>query len=88
MKKIITTMCLHFLVLVVFGQESRLFSDIQQAKKAQIDFEDVSIFRERVRDEKLSKEFIEPEKVSFLDLDFSELKKVNKSQAINLVIPF
>ena len=70
----------------VFGQENALYFEIQQAKRANTYFENVSLTRVSADVEALQG-FINPDEVFFFE-NSSFNSRNNETKAINLSIPF
>ena len=86
MKKVVVLFSIfYFAAFSVFGQENALYFEVQQAKKANVHFEN-AVLKEVRAEVKVLKRFVNPDKIFFFE-NFSLDVKQNKSKAINLVIP-
>ena len=69
----------------LFGQESRLYSEIQQHRKANVNFTNIA-FQEVAADTAILKEFHNPNEVLFFE-PLSHLRIDRGTKAIEIVIP-
>ena len=81
------TVSLVFLVAsqTLFGQESRLYLKMQEARKTNVIFQEIA-FQEVSPDTAILKEFFNPEEVLFLE-SLSDLQFDKETKAIEIVIP-
>ena len=87
MKKIsIILVILLFVISQAFGQESKLYKEIQQAKNKSVNFKNVSIFQDTDADTVVLKEFINPNEVFFFE-SLPNLQSDSLTQAIAITIP-
>jgi hypothetical protein len=86
MKKLLMTSFVYFFVIFqAFGQESRLYTEIQQAKKSNVNFKNISFFQEATADTVVLKEFTNPNEVFFFE-SLSVLSDTG-TKAIEITIP-
>ena len=83
--KILSSAILLIAAQSLFGQESRLYSEIQQVKKANVNFTNIA-FQEVVADTAILKEFHNPNEVLFFE-PLSNLQISRGTKAIEMVIP-
>jgi hypothetical protein len=68
MKNISILFCVFFFIIIqVSGQNNRLYTEIQQAKQANVNFKNVSFFQVANADTVVLKEFINPAEVFFFE---------------------
>ena len=88
MKKLLVLFLNIYLVIFsLFGQENVLYYDIQQAKEANIRFENVVLKRVNVETDEVLSAFANPDEVFFFENTSINSRNI-ETKAINLSIPY
>ena len=85
MKKLLIPLLLSVGISQAVGQENRMYTKIQEAKKANVNFKNIA-FQEVVADTAILKEFHNSEEVLFFE-PLSSLQFDRGTKAIEIVIP-